>query len=307
MYKKCFNRGFMSYIKHFILSNKRRFYKAYFSFFKGWIDLSTYLKFRGFGLASGTIFLELNSALKAVRRRLKYLKDPIHYGLNQFNHEHQGKHPVILIHGRMGKWTDLMGLARRLQNAQIPVFLLTLQNSTYPSEADRTQINELVKEIRIQYFNRFNEAPPRVDLVGHSLGGDMALYTAFAVDCSYIEEKDFLTRGDLQLIKGKQPELNPFIRKVITVGMPSSSQELEWIKATGKERDLFNVVAKFDAVIGHKKSALSDLRPNHVFFVNSGHLGILNSNTYQQVMHWLLAKRQTHLSKISKIPIMLHS
>lgn len=254
---------------------KHNFYSLYFKLVRRFIDLTTRYNCRPLGLAIGTVFLELSSAVNAVGRRL-YYKNPHHHGFNSFSHYHKGKSPVILIHGRLGRWSDLMDLALSLQCANIPVFLIKLENSSVPLESERRQINVEIIRIQTLYGAEFNEDCPRIDIVGHSLGGHLALYAAFTRQCSFIEDGTLKFTGN--------PESNPSVGKVITLGMPTNACEIKWIWAAGKKCDIFNIVAKFDAIIGTKECALL---PSQVMEVDAGHLGLLTMVTYLQVMRWL--------------------
>lgn len=272
-----------------------RIYAIYFNFLKGFMDWTTEHKFRPLGLAVGTIFLELAPTVRTIARRIFYFDDPKVYGFNQIDKSHAGKHPVILIHGRMGTWSDLAELASKLKEDGIPVFVMDL-NHNVPTEEDRLRIKDFVIEIRNQYYEKFPHLEiPTVDIVGHSLGGDMALYSSFTSQCSYIEEHDEATLGDLKIIEGSEIQSNDTIRKVITIGMPSNSSELTWSKSANKVQHLFNIIGVFDAIMGHKECALKDemFYRAHVKEMDCGHLGLLNDETYQQVSDWLSDHKPT--------------
>lgn len=260
-------------------SLKSKLYQFHFTVIKKFINWATYWNCRPVGLAIGTLALELSTALCVLGRRLTYNKKPLHYGINHFKTSHKGKHPVILIHGRMSRWADLMDLALSIKSANLPVFVVSLENQT-PSEKDRQHIHQEIKQIQRLYYEEFGELCPPIDIVGHSLGGDMALYSAFTPCCSVIE------RGNLKFTEN--PKCSPFVGRIITLGMPTSSNEMDWISAAGKKDDIFNVIAKFDAVMGNKVSALMH---KQIFEIDAGHLGLLSMATYLQVMHWLLLDR----------------
>lgn len=260
-------------------SLKRKLYQIHFNAIKKFIDWTTYWNCRPVGLAIGTLALELSTALCFIGRRLTYYKKPLQYGINHFKSSHLGKHPVILIHGRMSRWADLMDLALSIKSANLPVFVVSLDNQT-PSEDDRLHIHQEIKTIQTLYFEKFGQKCPPIDIVGHSLGGDMALYSAFTPCCSIIE------CGSLKFTEN--PKCDPSVGRIITLGMPTGSHEVDWISAAGKKDDIFNVVAKFDAVMGNKESALTS---KQIFEIEAGHLGLLSMATYIQVMHWLMLNR----------------
>jgi len=260
-----------------------RVYDLYFSTIKRIVEMTAGSNYRPIGLILGTIMLDLIPAITAASRRILYQKNPVDYGLNAIKQEHQGHAPVILLHGRMGKWTDLAPLAFHLQKAHFSVFVMDLEESSCPSETDRKRINEQIECIQRLYQQTFNQSCPAIDLVGHSLGGDMALYTSFTSECSFIEDREKETLGDLKIHEGYQPESNPLVGRVITLGMPSNAIELAWAKAAGKAHLIFNVTAKYDVIMGKKECALAKELPDQVIEVPSGHLGMLNSTTYKHV------------------------
>lgn len=269
---------------------RARIFVAYANSIRAFMDWTTEHKFRPLGLIFGTLFLEIAPSVKTAARRLLYSADPKTYGFNQFEQSHAKKRPVLLIHGRMGAWSDLAELASSLRTIGMPVFVISLNHST-PTEEDRRRIREFILDIRNQYRAKFPEGElPVVDIVGHSLGGDMALYTSFTPNCSYIEEKDEATMGNLKMIKGSKVRSDATIGKVITIGMPSNSSELEWASLAGKSQDLFNIIGLFDVVMGHKECALEKHASWHKQCkkFEYGHLGLLNPETYQQVAEWLL-------------------
>ncbi len=264
-------------------------YTIYFQAVKNFIDLTTRMHARPFGLVAGTLLLEFAPAMKSTIRRLCYHKEPTHYGFNQFTPEHQGKSPAILLHGRMGKWQDVAALAEELKKAHIPVFLLNVKRSECISEQERTNINNEITRIQNLYTATFQEQAPAVDLIGHSFGGDLSFSTSFSIDSTTIDDSqpEILRRDRFQIMEGKNPTANPLVGKVITIGMPSDAKEVAWAKAAGTAHQLYNVVAKYDAIVRDKVSALGDEFPQNVLEVNAGHLGILNTTTYKHIVKWL--------------------
>ncbi|CAF2944898.1 unnamed protein product [Rotaria sp. Silwood2] len=86
---------------------------------------------------------------------------------------------------------------------------------------------------------------PLVDIVAHSNGGNLALYSTFTQDCSYID-------GDGNFKFRSSPQSNPHIGKIITVALPSNQTEVNWMRQINKLDNLFNVNAKFNALMAYK-------------------------------------------------------
>ncbi|CAF3427264.1 unnamed protein product [Rotaria socialis] len=108
------------------------------------------------------------------------------------------------------------------------------------------------------------------------------LYSAFTQDCSYIDRESNLKFRST-------PEANPLIGKVIAIALPSNLTETNWMREINKLDDLFNVNAKYDAIMDHKKCALAEELPWSVEYIDAGHIGIVfNRSTYSQVLQFLL-------------------
>jgi len=258
-------------------------YEAYFKAVKNFVDLTTRWNCRPLGLVVATQLLEFPSTVRTVARMVAYRKDPVEYGFNTIKAEHHGKNPVLLLPGRFSSWQALGDLASSLKEAGVPVFVMNLSdNAGLPTERDRLDILDKIDTIRAQYLNMFHEEAPVTHLVGHSRGGEMAFDAAFTVDCSFIDDKT----GDLQFYDDKMPECNPLIGRVVTLGMPTNDKELMWAEQAQKAHDLFNIVAKYDAIVTGS-SALADSHLLQVFVVDKGHLGIIDSDTYTLVKHIL--------------------
>jgi hypothetical protein len=122
---------------------------------------------------------------------------------------------------------------------------------------------------------------PLVDIIAHSNGGNLGLYSAFTEDCSYID-------GEGNLKFRSTPQANPHIGKVITIALPTNKMETNWIHDINKLDDLYNINATFDALMGHKKCALVEEHPSHVQYIDAGHIGIVfNPTTYNRLLQFL--------------------
>jgi len=280
------------------------------------------------GAIYGMLFLEGHTVCKAAWHTYnKYHKDPQIYGLNQWNGENYCHRPVLLIPGAAGSWSYLGDLAVALNKANIPVFVVDL-GFGLPTEEMRKKIFTKIEEIRRLYSNfnkktgdksctdqterqsvgtlqektstvkliRTNHEDetirittnsissniiPLVDIVAHSNGGNVALYSAFTEDCSYVDEQ-----GNLKFRSALQA--NPYIGKLITVALPSNQTETNWMHEINKINDLFNVNAKYDALMAFKKCALNEEFSAHVEYIDAGHIGIVfNRAAHNQILQYL--------------------
>jgi hypothetical protein len=271
------------------------------------------------------LFLEGHTICKAIWYRLrKYRQNPEFYGLNQWNETNYRRRPVLLLPGAVGTWHYLGDLAVALTKAYVPVFVVDVGFGS-PSEEMRKKVLMKIEEIRRLYPN-FDEPTdeqssveqtdkqslytiqeensttkliktncenqitkkasnsnfiPLVDIVAHSNGGNIALYTAFTEDCSYIDEQ-----GNLQF--RSEPQANPNIGKVITIALPSNQTETNWMCEINKLEDLYNINAKYDALMAYKKCALKSELPSHVEYIDASHVGIVYSRTiYNRILQFL--------------------
>ncbi len=282
-------------LKAFTKRITRMFYKIYdlhFRSVKRLIDYTARIKYRPVGLVLGTLLLEFGPSLRSAARRLRYRRPPHYYGFDLLRPEHRHKSPVLLLHGSMGKWSDVAALGHALKQAGIPVFVMNFLHAHNASEAERKRIYEKIEQIQLLYKETFNIDPPRVDLIGHSLGGMMALYCSFTPECCYIDESDptTLRRDRLVMKEGQTPTRYPHIGKVITIGMPSNVLEVRWVLEAGNEQQLFNILAQYDAIIGDMEWSLKSTVPMNTFELNKGHLGVLSKAAFQKIIQWLTQK-----------------
>ena len=198
---------------------------------------------------------------------VKYRGAPEKFGLDTFRDEDRGHSPVLLLHGAAGSWHYLGDLAMRLQRQGRSVHVLTL-GAGGPTEEKRARVLEKVAQIRTAYLTRFGEEAPAVDLVAHSMGGNIALHSTFSTETTRVDAK-----GNLQATA--PPTANPHIGKLITVALPTDAKELGWLRTAGKAGQVFNVIAQYDAIMGWKKSAVAEECPLQAETVSAGHVGIV--------------------------------
>ncbi|CAF0747137.1 unnamed protein product [Adineta steineri] len=148
--------------------------------------------------------------------------------------------------------------------------------------APKLRLRRITEESDIGSFEKNLNTIPLIDIIAHSDGGNLALYSAFTQDCSYID-------GDGNLKFRTVPQANPFIGKIITIALPSNHTETNSIRDINKINDLFNINATFDALMANKKCALLEELPSHVEYVDAGHIGIVfNHTTYTRILQFLL-------------------
>ena len=224
------------------------------------------------------LILEGHTIIKAAWYTMKtYRKDPKTYGFNEFDSTEARHGPVLLLHGAVGSWSYLGDLATALKAAHIPVFVINL-GAGQPAEEARQKVTDKIKEINSVSGDGL------VDIVAHSNGGNLALYSIFTRECSTIDERGVLEFRDA-------PVANPQIGKVITIALPSDEAEVDWMRQINKVHDLFNINAQFDALMGHKKCALIKELSSHATDVNAGHIGIVFQRvTYERVLQFLFEK-----------------
>ena len=81
----------------------------------------------------------------------------------------------------------------------------------------------------------------------------------------------FLYRSELQT--------NPNTGKLITIALPSNQIERECLREMNNLDDLYDINAKYDALMAYKEYSLVKELPSHVQFVDAAHLGIVFDQT----------------------------
>ena len=232
----------------------------------------------------GMLLLEGHTLCKAAWYTWKkYCRDPKEYGFDQFETVKHDHRPVLLLHGAVGSWSYLGDLAVALQAANIPVFVINL-GFGLPTEKTRRDVFEKIRAIRKFCAREGENGASLVDIVAHSNGGNLALYSAFTSECSFIDEQGEFRFRDV-------PQANGDIGKIITIALPCNAEEVHQMQQIGKENDLFNINAKYDALMSHKKCALVGALYSHAVEISAGHVGIVFlHSTSEQVIRYLLEK-----------------
>ena len=256
----------MKYIDFVGCMQTQIFYESWFYGNRAIVGMLRHLS-PAVGAAWAMVSLEGHTLAKAAWYTWqKYRKVPSEYGLElNFNMGHQGNRPVLLLHGAVGSWNYLGDLATSLQEKGYPVFVLNV-GSGMVTDAMRDDVYKKIDQIRENYFHALGTETV-VDIVAHSMGGNLAVAAAFAKEGSYIDAK-----GDLQFETGRVKKATSSVGKVITLAMPSNREEAGWMQEIGKIEDLFNIRAKYDALMGHKECALAE---SHVLNIDAGHVGIV--------------------------------
>jgi esterase/lipase len=229
----------------------------------------------------GMLLLEGHTLCKAAWYTWKkYRGDPKEYGLDQWQTVDRECRPVLLLHGAVGSWAYLGDLAVALRRANIPVFVIN-HGFGLPTDETRRRVFENIQAIRNTYKGQNETASPLVDIVAHSNGGNLALDCAFTTECSSIDSTGALKFRDV-------PQANADIGRIITIALPSNAEEVHQMQQIGKEKDLFNINAKYDALMSHKKCALVGALASHAAEISAAHVGIVfQPTTYEQVIEYL--------------------
>jgi pimeloyl-ACP methyl ester carboxylesterase len=245
-------------------------YQAWFCANKWLVETFKRFSLPAVGVSLGMLLLEGHTLCKAAWFTCwKYRLDPKEYGFEQIEKRHRGKNPVLLFHGAAGSWNYLGDLASELSKADIPVFVINLGGGDV-TEEKRKLVCKKIEQIRTEYAKRLHVHKPKVDLVAHSMGSNVAMATAFARKCSSIDEQ-----GELHFRRKRTVRAHSSVGKVITIANPSNAQEVKRISQAGKRHQLFNINARYDALMGHKTCALTGRLARQAAEVDAGHVGIV--------------------------------
>lgn len=246
-------------------------YTLYFKAVKCFVEALSAMHLRPVGVSLGMLFSEFSTLAKASYYHLfRYTKVAQEYGLNQVI---QDRPPVLLLHGAAGSWSYLHDLAQSLKAEGFSVFVMSL-GSPHPTEEKREIILQKIEEIRDLY-----EVAPQVDLVAHSMGGYLALYSTLSQASTTIDDE----KGEIVCTQDQPLQIDERIGRVVTLAMPYDAKERDLLVQAGKVADVYNVLAEYDALMGHKACALDE---EHAQVVNAGHIGIV----FQQEAHQAAAR-----------------
>ena len=251
-----------------------RIYEVWFSVMKRIVEFFNRQISPALGATFGLIALEGHTLVRAGWHTFKKYRNPAEtYGFNSINPNAQiGSRPVLLIHGAAGSWNYMGDLATSLRSRNISVFVIDL-GTGQPTDAKRQAILEKITTIQELYRTQFNTPDTiPVDLVSHSMGGNVAVASAFST-----ENSSFNNEGDLTFTSN--PIANPNIGKIVTLALPSNATEVNWFRQAAKVDDLFNINAKYDALMGHKRCAVEN-----PVEIDAGHIGIVYQAPAQEAV-----------------------
>ncbi len=243
------------------------------------------IRLRPLGKLFGTLLLEPHTLARAgFYEHIRFRKSSKSYGLDQFKPEHKGKAPVLIIPGLVGSWRYLNDLEQRIMESGRAVFTIEMPKSI-PTDESRKHIQQRVEEIRQQYLETFKEESPKVDLVAHSMGSNHALCAMFT------EETSHISKGDLVLHRHSltpEDRAYPNIGKLVTVALQSDAMDLRSLEIADSVNRLYNVIAKYDILMGHKKKTLLERGSDHAVETDSGHIGIVyDKKAHEAVVNFL--------------------
>lgn len=240
-------------------------YESYFSAGKKIVEGFSAINQRVLGVLLGSVVLETPALARGFVYGYRYGNTPESYGFNTIRPTHSDQRPVLLFHGAIGTWNYLGDLATAINKTERPVYVMSL-GSGEPTAAQCYQVHDTMDRIQQDYVAQFGKSPDGIDFVAHSMGANLAIYSSFDKEqCASIAEG---------FSPGDQPKANPMVGKVITLANPTDAQELSWLQSIGKSQDIFNVVARYDALMGHKEPALA-ATPSQFSDSNAGHVGIV--------------------------------
>jgi len=239
-------------------------YEKWFSANKGMIDGLKKMEAPGpaLGAIQGMVVLEPHTLVRSAwYEHARFAGDPKSYGFDSLNGTNSTQPPVLLLPGAIGTWHYLGDLARALKRAGIPVFLVDV-GAGGPTDEKLKKVREKIGEIRAQYAN-----PPAVDVVAHSMGANLGVAAA------YEEGVFFDADGNLKF--PTSPKANPKVGKVIALANPLAKHEVSSLEQANKIDQAFNILAKYDGIMGDKQPALLDGLAHQVEEIDAGHVGIV--------------------------------
>lgn len=246
------------------LSLMDRIYEKWFGVNKNMIDGLKQMNAPGpaLGAMQGMAVLEPHTIVRAAwYEHFRFADTPQSYGFESLNATTSTQPPVLLLPGAVGTWPYLGDLARALKNAGIPVFVASV-GAGGPTDEKLKIVNDKIDEIRAQYIN-----PPTVDIVAHSMGANVGVATAYKSGSTFFDAE-----GNLGFRDGALPKADPRVGKVIALANPLTKGELAPLEQAKKIPSVFNILAKFDGIMGHKQPGLAG---SHVDEVDAGHIGIV--------------------------------
>lgn len=236
-------------IKNALSGPTLKVYEAYIFSIKAFVDTMTRKNYRAFGATVGMLFSELPAVTRSAIYTLLFKTPP------KATYKDQ-RIPVLLFHGAAGSCNYMHDLASYLEKKNYDVHVINLGTG------------ELTNKMRKTVYKRINairkKSHAQVNIVAHSMGGYPALSSIFSAKSSTI------VNGQVKLLR--KPRANSAVGQLITLAMPYNSDELASIQKIGKAKDVYNVTAKYDVLMGNKVCAL---KGKQFVEVNAGHIGIV--------------------------------
>lgn len=204
---------------------------------------------------TGMLLSEPHVIIKSIYQT--YRKKPIEEQDEIFLRTNNCTRPVLLLPGAIKDTRYLSEFTESLKKEQLKVFtLVTTGDNAKDKQAILNKIEEICQKCVVD----------RVDLVGHSIGSQLAVYSAFTDETVQINEQ-----GELQAREGMKPTIDERIGKIVKIAYPSDQNELHLVQQADKENCLYNINAKYDVLMGHKPCAIKQ-----TYNVNNypcGHIG----------------------------------
>jgi len=214
------------------------------------------------GSILGTLLMEPGQAIKsACLWPASWKRDFNFHGMNPkaLTKEQAGKRPLLLMHANAHNQSGWMSLGKRLLASDLgPVYTVNLPNGDI-THVDDGIIERKIEQIKQQFLD-CGVQNIKIDLIGHSRGGEVAYRTA----CKHPED----------------------IGKVIMMGYVLKLSEFKKIEKA--DPDLLSQIYEISATHDIFEPGPTLLRQENQRVVESGHVGLLfSTETHDCIILWL--------------------
>jgi hypothetical protein len=196
------------------------------------------------------------------------------YGLNpkKISAEQANKRPILLLHGNYHNQSAWLALAKKLVRSKLgPVYTVNLPSGKLTIK-DQQIINKKIEEIKAQYLVH-GKHDIKIDIVGHSRGGQLAHLISFA-NWHIDDQGNYFEDGRC---------IRPDIGKVIRLGNILNSEHVSDIYARKMGDRFYEIVGRYDVLTREK----SLLEAAHQLELDCSHVQLLYSHAvHRQILEW---------------------